>query len=147
MAVALASSSSSSLPMSEPEPSKAQFAFAQIQGGVYLVQVPPTPPSALLPSSVHVFRHEFITQFRFSHAACVHPAELHILEPIDERHTLYEADKGTVFLARELLARLQTLSRGAMGTAIGDRHARIARAAGKEQWRRPRVAGQVSRAH
>ena len=63
--------------------------------------------SALMAADVRVFRHEFITQFRFSHRATVHPADMHILEPIAEHATLYEADKGTVFLARDVVARLQ----------------------------------------
>ena len=59
-----------------------------------------------------------------------HGADMHILEPIDEAHTLYEEDKGIVFLARELMARLQKLSLGS-----------------QRAFRRPRVAGQISRSH
>ena len=69
--------------------------------------------SALMASDVHVFRHEFITLFRYSHRAIVHPADMHILEPIDDSATLYEEDKGTVFLARDVLARMQKLSMAA----------------------------------
>ena len=61
-------------------------------------------------ADVHVFRHEFITQFRFSHRTTVHPADMHILEPIADHSTLYEEDKGTVFLARDVMARMQQLS-------------------------------------
>ena len=128
-----------------------RFAFAQVQGTVCLVQgtssrscttffseghhsVPHahqgSMSSALVPSDVHIFRHEFITQFRFSHSAALHPADLHILEPIDEAHTLYEEDKGIVFLARELMARLQKLTFDS-----------------QRAFRRPRVAGQISRSH
>ena len=44
--------------------------------------VPHTSPqggmsSALMVADVHVFRHEFITQFRYSHRATVHPADMH----------------------------------------------------------------------
>ena len=63
--------------------------------------------SALMAADVHVFRHEFITQFRYSHRATVHPADMHILEPIADGATLYEEDKGTVFLARDVMSRLQ----------------------------------------
>ncbi|CCM05107.1 uncharacterized protein FIBRA_07314 [Fibroporia radiculosa] len=105
-------------PMSSPPPPShdGQFAFALIKGSICLVQLPPAYAtqgglaSALLASDVHIFRHEFITQFRFSHSAAVHPADLHVLEPIDAQHTLYEEDKGTVFLARDLMARLQRLT-------------------------------------
>ena len=86
--------------------------------------------SALMAADVHVFRHEFITLFRYSHRATVHPADMHILEPIDEAHTLYEEDKGIVFLARELMARLQKLTLDS-----------------QRAFRRPRVAGQISRSH
>ncbi|KAL6303304.1 hypothetical protein BKA93DRAFT_789101 [Sparassis latifolia] len=68
--------------------------------------------SALMASDVNVFRHEFITQFRYSHSTTVHPADLHILEPIDDRCTLYEEEKGTVFLARDIMDRLQKLTQG-----------------------------------
>ena len=61
-------------------------------------------------SDVKVFRHEFITIFRYSHSATVHPADIHVLYPIDGRSTLYEEDKGTVFLARDTMAQLQKLT-------------------------------------
>ncbi|KAH9941142.1 uncharacterized protein BXZ73DRAFT_29092, partial [Epithele typhae] len=94
------------------------FALARLHGDVCLVQVPHTPApggmaSALMVADVHVFRHEFITQFRFSHRATVHPADMHILEPIADGATLYEEDKGTVFLARDVVARLQKHSMAA----------------------------------
>ncbi|KIP11891.1 hypothetical protein PHLGIDRAFT_52815, partial [Phlebiopsis gigantea 11061_1 CR5-6] len=88
------------------------FAFAQIQGDICLVQIAGPPhASALVPvSDVKVFRHEFITIFRYSHSATVHPADIHVLYPIDARCTLYEEDKGTVFLARDAVAQLQKLT-------------------------------------
>ncbi|KAI0371292.1 hypothetical protein BV20DRAFT_919569, partial [Pilatotrama ljubarskyi] len=94
------------------------FAFAQIKGDVCLVQVPDTPAqgamsSALMTADVNVFRHEFITLFRYSHSATVHPADMHILEPIEDHCTLYEEEKGTVFLARDVMARLQKLTMAA----------------------------------
>ncbi|KAI0360442.1 hypothetical protein OH77DRAFT_1418359 [Trametes cingulata] len=104
-----------------PPPSPQQrptFAFAQIKGDVCLVQVPDTPAqgamsSALMAADVNVFRHEFITLFRYSHSATVHPADMHILEPIEDHCTLYEEEKGTVFLARDVMARLQKLTMAA----------------------------------
>lgn len=65
-------------------------------------------------SDVHVFRHEFITIFRYSHSASIHPADLHVLYTIDARCTLYEQDKGTVFLAKDVMDRLQKLIAGGM---------------------------------
>lgn len=68
-------------------------------------------------SDVKVFRHEFITIFRYSHSATVHPADIHVLYPIDDRCTLYEEDKGTVFLARDVMAQLQKLTALSRGPA------------------------------
>lgn len=70
-------------------------------------------------ADVHVFRHEFITLFRYSHRATVHPADMHILEPIDDRATLYEEDKGTVFLARDVMAKIQKLTMDSRRPAPG----------------------------
>ena len=82
--------------------------------------------SALMAADVHVFRHEFITLFRYSHRATVHPADMHILEPIDDRATLYEEDKGTVFLARDVMAKLQrfTMDSRRPGMGMGMRYHR-----------------------
>ena len=80
-----------------------------------LARTVPHTPSALMVADVHVFRHEFITQFRYSHRATVHPADMHILEPIADGATLYEEDKGTVFLARDVMAQLQKLTALARG--------------------------------
>lgn len=60
-------------------------------------------------SDVHIFRHEFITIFRYSHSASVHPSDLHVLYTIESRCTLYDEDKGTVFLAKDVMDRLQKL--------------------------------------
>lgn len=129
------------------------FAFANIKGdiclvqGTYLAQISrtrlpminlvsalvalPTPgamSSALMASDVRVFRHEFITIFRYSHSATVHPADIHVLEPVDERGTVYEEEKGTVFLARDVMDRLQKLiagSRPSMRRYPGARPCRV----------------------
>ena len=69
-----------------------------------------SPASALVAADVKVFRHEFITIFRYSHSTSVHPADMHVLYPLDERCALYEEDKGTVFLARDTMAQLQKLT-------------------------------------
>ena len=66
--------------------------------------------SALMASDVNIFRHEFITIFRYSHSASVNPADMHILEAIEDRAALYEEEKGTVFLARDVVARMQKLA-------------------------------------
>ncbi|KAH9928574.1 hypothetical protein B0H21DRAFT_700308 [Amylocystis lapponica] len=112
-------------------PTNSQFAFAQINGSVHLVQVPDCAQggmsSALMVSDVHIFRHEFITIFRYSHSATVHPADLHILEPIADQSALYEEEKGTVFLARDVMARMQKLTMDARRSMpVPVRHARHA---------------------
>ncbi|TBU31424.1 hypothetical protein BD311DRAFT_656682 [Dichomitus squalens] len=109
-------------------PTKPTFAFARIKGDVCLVQVPHDSPaqgcmsSALMAADVHVFRHEFITLFRYSHRATVHPADMHILEPIEDHATLYEEEKGTVFLARDVVTKLQKLTMDARRPGGGRCH-------------------------
>jgi hypothetical protein len=58
---------------------------------------------------VKIFRHEFISIFRFSHCDTVHPADINILEQIDNQLTRYEEENGTVFLAREIMERLRKM--------------------------------------
>ncbi|KAI0075972.1 hypothetical protein K474DRAFT_1574375, partial [Panus rudis PR-1116 ss-1] len=85
------------------------FAFAQIHGDVCLVQVS-NPASSLMFSDVRVFRHEFITIFRYSHSTTVHPSDIVIFEWLDEGHALYEDEQQTVSLPRDVMGRLQKLS-------------------------------------
>ncbi|KAI0674549.1 hypothetical protein C8Q78DRAFT_1015470 [Trametes maxima] len=119
MASSSAASSSRDSTSTEPAPQqRPTFALAQIKGDVCLVQVPDAPApgttsSALAAASVAVFRHEFITLFRYSHRATLHPADVRILEPVADAGTLYEEDRGTVFLARDVVARMQRLSMAA----------------------------------
>jgi hypothetical protein len=58
---------------------------------------------------IHVFRHEFVSIFRYSHSASVHPRELRVLEPLDDHAVRYEPDNGTVFLAKDLMAQLKRI--------------------------------------
>ena len=81
---------------------------------------PSTPLTPLTPVAVKIFRHEFISIFRLSEARTLHPADIRILERIDARRTRYEEDSGTVFLARDVMARLSVLSRpGLSGSRNG----------------------------
>lgn len=73
-------------------------------------------------SDVRIFRHEFITIFRYSHCASVHPSDFQVLEVLDERFTAYEEEKETVSLAREVMTRMQRLS-SIGGIAASYRHA------------------------
>ncbi|KAF9566579.1 hypothetical protein CPC08DRAFT_593570, partial [Agrocybe pediades] len=89
----------------------AHFAFARIKGDVCLVQASSSRPlSALAAVEVKVFRHEFISIFRFSENCTLHPSDICILEPIDDRLTRYEEDSETVFLARNVMERLRRLT-------------------------------------
>lgn len=56
-----------------------------------------------------VFRHEFVSIFRYSHSARVHPLEFRVLEPLDDHAVRYEPDNGTVFLAKDLMAHLKRI--------------------------------------
>ena len=73
---------------------------------------PDTLSSPLTPSDVKVFRHEFITIFRYSHSLSVHPSDLRLLCTIDEQSALHDEEKETVWLTKEVMERLQRL----MGT-------------------------------
>ncbi|KAG5352364.1 hypothetical protein E4T56_gene19296 [Termitomyces sp. T112] len=94
-----------------PDIGRCYFAFALIKGDVCLVQVShDTPAPALTTVDVKIFRHEFITIFRLLETKTLHPSNIFIIEPINEFHILYEEENETVFLARELVGRLQILS-------------------------------------
>ena len=66
--------------------------------------------SALGTVEAQIYAHEFITIFRYSHPAVLHPADIRILEWLDEQSVLDEADKGVVFLARDVMERLRRLT-------------------------------------
>jgi len=66
--------------------------------------------SALTAVEAQIYAHEFITIFRYSHPAVLHPSDIRILEWLDEQSVLDEADKGTVFLARDVMERLRRLT-------------------------------------
>jgi hypothetical protein len=66
--------------------------------------------SALSAVEAQIYAHEFITIFRYSHPALLHPSDIRILEWLDEQSVLDEEDKGTVFLARDVMERLRRLT-------------------------------------
>jgi hypothetical protein len=66
--------------------------------------------SALSAVEAQIYAHEFITIFRYSHPVVLHPSDIRILEWLDEQSVLDEADKGTVFLARDVMERLRRLT-------------------------------------
>ncbi|KAF8480427.1 hypothetical protein DFH94DRAFT_613421, partial [Russula ochroleuca] len=91
------------------------FALAQVHSDVCLVQVCSSLAhegchSALSAVEAQIYAHEFITIFRYSHPALLHPSDIRILEWLDEQSVLDEEDKGTVFLARDVMERLRRLT-------------------------------------
>ncbi|KDQ60056.1 hypothetical protein JAAARDRAFT_32434 [Jaapia argillacea MUCL 33604] len=97
-----------------PPPSPKRFALARIKGDVHLVQVSQhlagTTAFALSVVDVNIFRHEFTTIFRYSHHDTIHPADIQIIETVDDSHVLYEEENGTAFLARGVIERLQKVT-------------------------------------
>ncbi|KAF6744851.1 hypothetical protein DFP72DRAFT_1078063 [Ephemerocybe angulata] len=88
-----------------------QFAFARVKGEVCLVQVSCSSPSSpFLPIDVNVFKHEFITIFRFSESTTLHPADFQVIEAIDDSLLRYEEENQTVFLAKSLMEHLRRFS-------------------------------------
>jgi hypothetical protein len=113
-ATALSPTSSTS-PSSSIVLSPRKFALAQVHSDVCLVQVCSSLAheschSALSAIEVQIYAHEFITIFRYSHPAVLHPSDIRILEWLDEQSVLDEEDKGTVFLARDVMERLRRLT-------------------------------------
>ena len=73
-------------------------------------------------TDVKVFRHEFITIFRYSHSMCVHPADFRIFCTIDEECALHDEEKETVYLAKDVMDQLQKLI---MASRQGTRRSRV----------------------
>ncbi|EIW76995.1 hypothetical protein CONPUDRAFT_84273 [Coniophora puteana RWD-64-598 SS2] len=70
----------------------------------------PTPASAP-PIDLSVFRHEFVSIFRYSHRVRVPARDLRVLELLDDPGCLrHEEDSGTVFLAKDLALRLRRMA-------------------------------------
>jgi hypothetical protein len=80
--------------------------------------------SALSAVEAQIYAHEFITIFRYSHPAVLHPSDIRILEWLDEQSVLDEADKGTVFLARDVMERLRRLTDRRWSIGSATRHPR-----------------------
>lgn len=57
-----------------------------------------------------IFTHEFINIFRFSHRAVMHPADIHVIDPIADDSARYEEEDGTVFLSRDVMERFSKLT-------------------------------------
>ncbi|KAG1769380.1 hypothetical protein EDD22DRAFT_771129 [Suillus occidentalis] len=84
-----------------------RFAFARVKGDICLVQLHPIQSETSL--GIIVFRHEFVSIFRYSHDLRVSPEDIRVLELLDEDRIRYEEDNGTVFLAKDLMAQLRRM--------------------------------------
>lgn len=87
-----------------------RFALALMKGAICLVQMSNIAPSPLMVVDVRVFRHEFITIFRYSHSTTVHPSDIQVLEVLDEHSAAYDEEKETAFLPRDVMDRMQKMS-------------------------------------
>jgi len=94
--------------------------------------VPPSTPgstaSALSTVDATIFAHEFINIFRFSHRTVMHPADIRVIDPIDDDSARYEEENGTVFLSRDVMERFSKLTvrrpvRPIRQSRLGARHA------------------------
>lgn len=71
-----------------------------------------------------VFRHEFVSVFRYSHDLRVSPEDIRVLELLDEDRIRYEEDNGTVFLAKDLMTQLRRIIDGS--NMVRSRRGRLA---------------------
>jgi len=90
------------------------FAFVRLRGIVCLVRISSQAASSNVDSAsilldVSIFRHEFVSMWRYSHTAQIHPAEIKVLTVLDSHSVRYEEDSGTVFLAKHLMSHLKNL--------------------------------------
>ncbi|KAG1729726.1 hypothetical protein EDB19DRAFT_1742869 [Suillus lakei] len=87
-----------------------RFAFARVKGNICLVQLHPIQSETSRESmGILVFRHEFVSIFRYSHDLRVSPEDIRVLELLDEDRIRYEEDNGIVFLAKDLMAQLRRI--------------------------------------
>ncbi|KAJ6608221.1 hypothetical protein B0H10DRAFT_2068667 [Mycena sp. CBHHK59/15] len=94
-----------------PSVEDGRFAIARVNGSIRLVQVSrATPASALTTVDVKIFKHEFIHIFRYLESKTVHPADIQIIELIDDQDKTYEEENDTVFLAKNVMARISKLT-------------------------------------
>ncbi|KAH7882406.1 hypothetical protein F5I97DRAFT_1817100 [Phlebopus sp. FC_14] len=112
----------------QTDDSVAHFAFARVKGDVCLVQlVGQTHPESTTPPSfldIPIFRHEFVSIFRYSHSAHVHSTEVRVLEPLDTHAVRYEQDSGTVFVAKDLMSHLRRIMHASATLKTGRERAR-----------------------
>lgn len=85
------------------------FAFATIKGVVCLVQIttPRSMDSTSVMLDISIFRHEFVSMWRYSHTVQLYPSEIGAFVALDTQSIRYEEDSGTIFLAKDLMWRLK----------------------------------------
>lgn len=89
--------------------STAFFAFAVIKGFVCLVQIttPRSMDSTSVLLDVSIFRHEFVSMWRYSHTVQLYPSEIGAFLALNTHSVRYEEDSGTIFLAKDLMCHLK----------------------------------------
>ena len=74
---------------------------------LYTVNAPLSAAHALAVVDATIYRHEFINIFRHSHAIALHPSEVRVLELLGPASVARDDAAGQVFLARDVMSRLQ----------------------------------------
>jgi hypothetical protein len=122
------------------------FALAGVKGEIHLVQsmftdihnthtrltrLPSpvslsTPPSAMTLIDIKIFKHELATIFRHVQTTTMHPSDVRVMQRIEDDSVRYEEDRGTAFLAKEIVEQMRKFSMAAtrMTSAAEKRHSR-----------------------
>ena len=78
---------------------------------------------------IKMFKHELATIFRHVQTTTMHPGDVRVIERIGDDLVRYEVDRGTVFLAKDIVERLRTLSMAATRVASAEKYNRYSRPA------------------
>jgi hypothetical protein len=73
---------------------------------------------------IKMFKHELATIFRHVQSTTMHPRDVRVIERIGDELVRYEEDRGTVFLAKEIVERLRKLSMAANRAASAEKYSR-----------------------
>lgn len=68
----------------------------------------------MTPLDVKIFRHDFVTMFRFSEAKTIHPNDIHIIASVGDTQKRYEEETGTVFVTRDLVQAMSRMMQQSM---------------------------------
>jgi hypothetical protein len=73
---------------------------------------------------IKMFKHELATIFRHVQTTTMHPRDVRVIERIGDELVRYEEDRGTVFLAKDIVERLRKLSMAANRVASAEKYSR-----------------------